>query len=134
MRGTERSAESSTGLTICHKGIGKEQASLSGKAIRNLTSFTYKAILHLHRVVDRTSVANNRILTNHTCTYEYRGIHRTHHRTLRKTSCATNLTIALDNGIRDVLGIYDFHIITNITTIRARYAKLILNHLLEGMS
>ena len=133
VRSTEGTAERSTGLTIGHKRVGEEQAGLSRKAIGNLTGLTHKTILHLHGVVDRTTITDDRILTDDTRTNEYWGIHRTHHRTLTQTGCTRDLTVALDDGIRNVLCIDDLHIIADIATIRTRHTQLILDHLLHGV-
>ena len=119
VRGGEWTAEGRTGLTIGHKRVGEEQAGLSSEAIGNLTGLTHEAVLHLHGIVDGTTITDNGVLTDHTRTDEHRGIHRTHHGTLRETGRTTDLTITLDNGIRDILGIDNFHIITDITAIRS---------------
>ena len=116
--GTERSAEGGTSLTIGHKRVGEEERSLCRETICNLTGLTHKAILHLHRVIDRTTVADNGVLADDTCSDKHRRIHRTHHRTLRQTGSTADLTVALDDSVRDILGIDDLHIITDIATIR----------------
>ena len=133
VRGREWSAESGTSLTIGHERIGKEQTGLGCKAIGNLTSLTHEAVLHLHRIVDGTTITDNRVFTDDTSTDKHRCIHRRHHRTLRETGSTADFTVALDNGIRDILGIDDLHIITNVAPFRTRYSQLILNHLLEGL-
>ena len=120
MRGAERSAEGSTGLTIGHEGVGKEQARLSRKAIRDLAGLTHETVLHLHRVVDRTTVTDDRVL------------HRTHHRTLREAGSPTDLTVTLDDRVGDILRIDDLHIIADKATLGTRHTELIFNHLLEG--
>ena len=84
MGGRERSAESSTGLTIGHIGISEEQAGLSREAIGNLTGLAHEAILHLHRVVDATAIADNGVFADDTRSDKHRGIHRRHHGTLRQ--------------------------------------------------
>ena len=118
MAGTEGTAEGSTGLTIRHERVGKKQARLGGKAIRDLTGLTHETVLHLHGVVDRATVTNDRILTDHTRTDKHRGIHRAHHRTLGETGSTANLAVPLDDRVRDILGIDDLHVITDIATLR----------------
>ena len=133
MRGRERTTKSSTSLTISHKRIGKEQAGLSRKTIRNLAGFAHKAILHLDRVVDRTAVTDNRVLANHARTNKYRGVHRTHHCTLRQPRSSTDLAITLNDCVRDILCIDYLHVIPDVTTFWSRYTEFVLNHLLEGL-
>ena len=132
VRGTEGSAEGGTGLTIRHKRVGEEQAGLSRKTVCHLTGLTHETVLHLHRVVDRATVTDDRVLTDHTRTNEYWGIHRTHHRTLRESCSTTDLTVTLDNRVGDILRIDDLHIITDKATLGTRHTQLILNHLLQG--
>ena len=134
MRGTEGAAEGSTSLTISHKGVGKEKTSLGRKAIGNLTSLTHEAVLHLHRVIDRATVTDDRVLTDNACTNEYRSIHRRHHRTLREAGGTTDLTVALDDRICDILGIDDLHVVADIATIRTGDTQFILDHLLECLA
>ena len=73
--GTEGSAEGCTSLTISHKRIGKEERSLGGKPVSDLTGLAHETILHLHRIVDRAAVADNRILADHARTDKHRGVH-----------------------------------------------------------
>ena len=119
VRGAEGSAESSTGLTIRHKRVGEEQARLSRKAVGNLASLTHEAILHLHGVIDRAAVTDNRVLTDHSRSDKHGGIHRTHHRTLRKSSCSTDLAVTLDHRVRNILSIDDLHVVTNRSPFRS---------------
>ena len=133
MTGTEGPAECGTGLTIGHEGIGKEERCLSSKPVSNLTSLTHETILHLNRVVYRTAVADNRVLADHACTYEYRRVHRTHHCTLRQPCRTANLTVALDDGIGNILGIHDLHVVADIAPVGTRHAQFIFNHLLDGL-
>ena len=130
--GAEGAAEGGTGLTVGHIRVGEEERSLSREAVRELTSLTHEAVLHLHRVVDRTTVADNRILTDHACADEHGRIHRRHHRTLRQTGSTRDLTVALDDGIGDILGIDDLHVVADIAAVRTRHAQLVLDHLLQG--
>ena len=74
MAGRERSAESCTGLAIRHERIGKEQAGFSREAIGNLASLAHEAVLHLHAVVDATSVTDDGVLANNTRSDIYRGV------------------------------------------------------------
>ena len=133
VRGTEGTAEGSTGLTIGHKRVGEEQRCFSRKTVGYLTSLTHEAVLHLHGVVDRTTIADNGVLADHTRTNEYRSIHRTHHGTLRESCSTTDLTVTLDDGVGNIFGIDNLHVITDIAAIRTRYAELILNHLLQTL-
>ena len=48
VRSRERAAESCTGLTVGHIGVGKEYTGLCGKTVGNLAGLTHKAVLHLH--------------------------------------------------------------------------------------
>ena len=132
--GTERSAEGSTGLTVGHERVGEEETGLCREAVGDLTSLSHEAVLHLHTVIDRTTVADDGVLADDTRADEYRGIHRTHHRTLRETGSTADLTVALDDGVRDVFGIDDLHIVAYIATVRTRHAELVFNHLLERLT
>ena len=118
VRRTEGTAECSTGLAIGHKRVGEEQTGLGRKTIGNLTGLTHKTVLHLHGVVDRTTVTDDRVLTDDTRTDKHRGVHRTHHGTLRETGSTADFTITLDDGVGDILGIDNLHIITDIAAIR----------------
>ena len=71
---TEGSAERGTGLTVGHIGVGKEETGLRRETVGNLTGLTHKAVLHLHTVIDRTTVADDGILADDTRTDEYRCI------------------------------------------------------------
>ena len=134
MRGTERSAEGSTGLTVGHERVGEEETGLCREAVGDLTSLSHEAVLHLHTVIDRTTVADDGVLADDTRSDEYRSIHRTHHRTLRETGSTADLTVALDDGVRDVFGIDDLHIVAYIATVRTRHAELVFNHLLKRLT
>ena len=117
VRGTERTAEGGTRLTIRHKRVGEEQAGFGRKAVGHLTGLTYEAVLHLHRVVDRATITDDRVLTDHTRTDKHRRIHRTHHRAFRESGCTTDLTVTLDDRVGDILGIDDLHIIADKATL-----------------
>ena len=134
VRGREGSAEGRTGLTIGHKRVGKEQAGLGCKSVGNLTGLTHKAVLHLHTVIDRTTVTDNRVLADHARTDKHRGVHRTHHGTLRESGSTTDLAVTFDDGVGDILGIDNLHVVTDIAAVRTCHSQLVLNHLLQGLS
>ena len=132
--GREWSAESGAGLAVGHIGVGEEQAGLSGESIGNLTCLADKAVLHLHGVVDATAVTNNRVLTDDTRADEHWGIHRRHYGTLRQARGAANLAVALDDGVGDVFGIDNLHVVADDATLRACHPQFVLNHLLKRLS
>ena len=117
VRCRERTAECSTCLTIGHKRVGKEKTCLGSKSVCYLTGLTHKAVLHLHAVVDRATVADDGVLADNTCSDEYRCIHRAHHRTLTQTCSTANLAVALDDGVGNILGVDDLHVVSDVAAI-----------------
>ena len=133
VRSAEGAAESSTGLTISHKRIGEEQARLCRKPVGDLTSLTHEAILHLHGIINRATITDNRILTDHACSDKHWSVHRTHHGTLRQSRGATDFAVTLDDCIGNIFRVDDFHVVTDSSPFRSRHPQLIFYHLLQPL-
>ena len=133
VRSRERSAEGGAGLTVGHKRVGKEQTGLGREAIGYLTSLAHEAVLHLHRVVDRATVADNRVLANHTRANEHRRVLTTQNRTLVQSGSATNLAVALDYRVRNILRIDNLHTVTHDAALRRRHPHLVVNQLFQSV-
>ena len=129
----EWAAEGSTGLTIGHKRVCKEQAGLCCEAIGNLTGLAHEAVLHLHRVINRATITDNRVLADHASTNEYRRILTTQNRTLVQAGTTANLAVALNHGVDDILGIDNLHTITYDTALGCRDTYLVVNQLAQAV-
>ena len=131
--GRERAAERGAGLTVGHVGVSKEQAGLSRETVGNLAGLAHEAILHLHGIVDGAAVADDGVLADNASADKHRRIHRRHHRTLRQARGTADFAVALNDGVGDVLGVDNLHVIANEATLRTTDAQLVLNHLLQRL-
>ena len=133
VRSRERAAESCTGLTVGHIGVGKEYTGLCGKTVGNLAGLTHKAVLHLHRVGDAATIRDNRVFADNTSSNIYRGILRAQDGTIREPCRTINLAVVLHNGIGNLLGIDNFHTITNCATLWLGEADFFVDKSQEGI-
>ena len=117
--GRERTAERRAGLTVAHVTIGKEHTGRSGEPVADFAGLAHKAVLHLHRIDDARSMADDGILADHTRSDIHIGLGRAQDGAVAEARRTVHLTIVADVRVGYFLRIDDLHARSEGATVGA---------------
>ena len=117
MGGGERATESGARLAIAHIRIGEEDALGSSETVRDLTSLTDKAVLHLHGVDERRAVGDDGVLRDDSRADIDIGIFRGEERAVGQTCGSIDLTVVTDQSVGDFLGVDDLYTVADLSAL-----------------